>query len=194
MFRAGKGIPGIVLFASWRASWTLLLWLFIFILIVLLLKCIKSFLLSLSDIFNPNALTEACEPRVGAHPSRVVHQPGLPTQTNRRVGTIPRPTQREAYDDLYSRPPRATYSVASETNRPNSRHLPYSISNNLNIPDNPPRYDQITSDQRNIAGPIPKSPETGEVEAPPTYESLFPGEDRSAASDLDPTKRTQAPT
>lgn len=190
MFRAGKGIPGIVLFASWRASWTLLLWLFIFILLVLLLKCVKSFLLSLADIFSTNTLTEACEPRSTNHPSRAVLQPGFPVQANRRVGTIPRPSQREAYDDLYSRPPRATYSVASETNPSDTRPPPCSLSNNLNIPDNPPRYDQITSNQTNFVGPIPKSPETGEVEAPPTYESLFPEEEPSGPNNSNLSKRT----
>jgi len=46
---AGATFRGAVLIASWRFGWTILVWLFIFVIIALLFKCLKSFLQTIGE-------------------------------------------------------------------------------------------------------------------------------------------------
>ena len=120
-----------MLIASWRLGWTILVWLFIFVLIALLFKCLKSFLQSLGDtieqLFNDQS-----------HPESRARG----TTQSRRNNTSVGPT---GSNQSTSNP--STYPIDQRLppTVPSDYHQPAPILNlPPNTPDLPPDYDQLS--------------------------------------------------
>lgn len=137
---------------------------FLTILVLILLKCLKSFLNALSDVLE-SIFEEPRPPNVGCPAHLTSHPPphGLRAiyHQRARIGTLPRQGQ-----DDENCPPNLNFPA---TRDPLARRTELA-SHNLNIPDNPPNYDQINPEPVDVTPP----PRPGLLEAPPAYDTLYP--------------------
>jgi len=187
----GASIRGAVLIASWRFGWTLLVWLFIFIIIALLFKCLKSFLQTLGEAIEQ--LFDSSDRNSSSASGARGRQQAVASANQRRnrrwiqsrgvaasvaaetqensVGGGPS-SQAVAGPPSYSAegaPPTGTFSNSTTT-------LPHT-------PDLPPQYDQLSIQDNNRLDSAERGIRSGSLESgtlPPAYSSLFPEADEQS--------------
>ena len=120
----------LVLFASWRLGWTLLVWLFILLAIFLFVHCLRSLVDGIADLIQH--FLERNNSTTGEDVEDSNHRPAIPppphglyAENQRRICSL-RASQYEVQEEL-----------------PHSNQDRTLANLNLNVPDQPPQYDQV---------------------------------------------------
>jgi len=199
---AGATFRGAVLIASWRFGWTILVWLFIFVIIALLFKCLKSFLQTIGETIEQIFRGSDSEDTGGPRNNQSRQQADRWRRSDRSNTSSSRQSSAQRQRRwIQSRGVAASVAAAGDQNNPqipnpvDHSSIPIGdadsiTGNNLpNTPDLPPQYDQLSIQgiypQNCVPGPevgpgqyIGPAEETESNEGgnrdPPPYSSLFP--------------------
>lgn len=158
---AGATFRGAVLIASWRFGWTILVWLFIFVIIALLFKCLKSFLQTIGETIEQIFRGSDSEDSSSGARNNQSHQSRQQPDRWRRSDRSNTSSSRQSSAQrqrrwIQSRGVAASVAAAGDQNNPqipnpvDQSSIPIGdadsiAGNNLpNTPDLPPQYDQLS--------------------------------------------------